>query len=154
MERSFSGKVLNMQQLQNVEERILDYYEKNGYPFAEVFLDSIRLEDDKIEASLNLNKGVLYHIDSMRIFGKIKISNNFLQHYLGISRGAFYNREKLQQVSKRMIELPYVQELQPSDVTMLGTGAVLNLYLLPGAAARLISLLDFCRVAAITVSCK
>ena len=143
MERSFSGKVLNMQQLQNVEERILDYYEKNGYPFAEVFLDSIRLEDDKIEASLNLNKGVLYHIDSMRIFGKIKISNNFLQHYLGISRGAFYNREKLQQVSKRMIELPYVQELQPSDVTMLGTGAVLNLYLAPRRSSQANFLVGF-----------
>jgi len=143
MERNFSGKVLNMQQLQSIEQRILVYYEKNGYPFAEVFLDSIRLDDDKMEALLNSKRGPLYHIDSMRIFGKAKISKNFLQHYLGISKGGVYNREKLEQVTRRMLELPYVQEVQPNDITMLGTGAVLNLYLAPKRSSQANFLIGF-----------
>ena len=143
MERNFSGKVLNMQQLQSVEQRILVYYEKNGYPFAEVFLDSIRLDEDKMDALLNSRKGPLYHIDSMRIFGKAKISKNFLQHYLGISKGGVYNRERLEQVSRRMLELPYVQEVQPNDITMLGTGAVLNLYLAPKRSSQANFLIGF-----------
>jgi len=128
-EKDYAGKLLNIQQLLTLQQRILDHYEKNGYPFAEIFLDSIRLDEDKMEALLRSRKGPLYHIDSIRVFGKAKISKKFLQHYLGIPNGSPYNKEKLQQVSKKMLELPYLEELQQSDVTMLGTGSILNLYL-------------------------
>lgn len=128
-EKEFAGKLLNIQQLLLLQEKILSYHEKKGYPFAAVFLDSIRLDDDKMEARLKANKGPLYHIDSIRIFGKGKISKKFLSHYLGIPNGSLYNKEKLDQVTRKMLELPYVQEAQPNDVTMLGTGSVLNLYL-------------------------
>ncbi|MGC4101625.1 BamA/TamA family outer membrane protein [Ferruginibacter sp.] len=135
-EKNFSDKLLNMQQLQTVQLRILNYYEKNGYPFAQVFLDSIRLQEDKVNALLKVNKGPLYHIDSIRVFGKVKISRNFLNHYLSIPKQSPYNKEKLEQVGKKMLELPYLQEAQPSDVTMTGTGAVLNLYLLPKKSSQ------------------
>ncbi|MBK8611446.1 MAG: BamA/TamA family outer membrane protein [Chitinophagaceae bacterium] len=128
-EKDFAGKLLNIQQLLGLQEKILQYYEKNGYPFAAVFLDSIRLDEEKMEALLRANKGPLYHVDSIRIIGKGKISKKFLGHYLGIPNGSLYNKEKLDQVGRRMLELPYVQEVQPNDVTMLGTGSVLNLYL-------------------------
>lgn len=130
-EKDYSGKLLNMQQLQALEERLLGYYEKNGYPFAEIFLDSIRLDENKMEALLRARKGPLYHVDSIRILGKAKISKKFLRHYLAITNGSLYNKEKLEQVDKRLLELPYIQAIQPSDITMLGTGSILNLYLAP-----------------------
>ncbi len=135
-EKDYSGKLLNIQQLLALQERLLNYYEKNGYPFAEVFLDSIRLDDDKMEALLRSRRGPLYHIDSIRVFGKAKISKNFLKHYLGIPNGSLYNKEKLEQVSKRILELPYLQEVQPSDITMLGSGSILNLYLAPKRSSQ------------------
>jgi len=135
-EKDYSGKLLNIQQLLKLQERVLNYYEKNGYPFAEVYLDSIRLDDDKMEALLRSKKGPIYHIDSIRVFGKAKISKNFLQHYLGISNGSLYNKEKLEQVSKRILELPYLQEVQPNDITMLGSGSLLNLYLAPRRSSQ------------------
>ncbi|MGG9961610.1 ShlB/FhaC/HecB family hemolysin secretion/activation protein [Ferruginibacter sp. SUN106] len=135
-EKNFSNKLLNMQQLQTVQLRILNYYEKNGYPFAQVFLDSIRLQEDKINALLKVNKGPLYRIDSIRVFGKAKISKNFLNHYLSIPKASLYNKEKLEQVSKKILELPYLQEAQANDITMLGTGSVLNLYLQPKKSSQ------------------
>jgi outer membrane protein assembly factor BamA len=142
-EKDYEGKLLNIQQLLSLQERILNFYEKNGYPFAEIFLDSIRLDDNKMEAVLRSKKGPLYHIDSIRVFGKAKISKKFLQHYLNIPNGSPYNKEKLEQVSKRMLELPYLQELQPSDVTMLGTGSILNLYLAPKRSSQANFLIGF-----------
>lgn len=142
-EKDYTGKLLNIQQLLTLQQRILDYYEKNGYPFAEIFLDSIRLNEDKMEALLRSRKGPLYHIDSIRVFGKAKISKKFLQHYLGILNGSPYNKEKLQQVSKKMLELPYLEELQQSDVTMLGTGSILNLYLAPKRSSQANFLIGF-----------
>lgn len=142
-EKDYTDKLLNIQQLVSLRERVLNYYEKSGYPFAEIFLDSIRLEDDKMEALLRARKGPLYHIDSIRVLGKAKISANFLQHYLDIYNGSLYNKEKLEQVSKRMLELPYLQEVQPSDVTMLGSGSILNLYLAPRRSSQANFLIGF-----------
>lgn len=135
-EKNFSNKVLNMEQLQLVQQRTLNFYEKNGYPFAQVYLDSINLAGDNIQAWLKVNRGPLYRIDSIRITGKAKISKNFLQHYLGIPNGSLYNKEKLELVSKRILELPYLQEAQPNDITMLGSGSILNLYLMPKKSSQ------------------
>lgn len=144
----FNGKAIinipfNMAQLQTGKERILNYYEKSGYPFAAVFLDSIQIDEGGMTASLKVDKGPLYHIDSIRIKGKVKISNNFLQRYLSIAKGSLYNKEKLDQVSKRLLELPYLQEEQPSELVMLGTGSLLDIYLVPKKSSQVNFLVGF-----------
>ncbi len=128
-EKDFAGKLLNMQQLQVMQEKLLNYYENNGYPFAQTFLDSILLNDDKMDALLIVKKGPLYHLDSIKIFGKTRISKKFLQHYLGLPKGGLYSKAKLEQVTRKMLELPYLREVQPNDIAMLGSGAILQLYL-------------------------
>ncbi len=127
--KQLTSNKMDFTRLQIQEEKIINYYESSGYPFAEVKLDSIQFSGDKIKASLSVNKGPLYRIDSIKVFGNAKIKNLFLQHYLGISNGTLYDNSKLNQVSKRIKELPYLQEQQPWDITMLGSGSVLNLYL-------------------------
>lgn len=142
-EKDYQGKLLNIQQLVALQQRLLDHYEKSGYPFAEIFLDSIRLDDNKMDALLRAKKGPLYKIDSIRVFGKAKISKKFLRHYLDLPNGSLYNKTKLEQVSKRLLELPYLQEVQHNDITMLGTGAVLNLYLAPKRSSQANFLIGF-----------
>ncbi len=142
-ERDYAGKLFNIQQLLALQEKILGYYEKNGYPFAEVFLDSIRLEENKMDALLRSRKGPLYRIDSIRVLGKARISKKFLAHYLEIPDGSLYNKEKLELVGKRLLELPYLQEVQPNDITLLGSGSVLNLYLAPKRSSQANFLIGF-----------
>ena len=74
---------MDFARLQLQEEKIINYYENNGFPFAEIKLDSIQFSGDKIKASLSVTKGPIYHIDSIKVFGNAKIKNLFLQHYLG-----------------------------------------------------------------------
>ncbi len=142
-EKDYIDKLLNIQQLLKLQESILLFYEKNGYPFAEVYLDSIRLDEDRMEAYLKLQRGPLYHIDSIRVLGKAKISKKFLQHYLGIPHGSLYNKEKLEQVSKKILELPYLEEVQANDLTLLGSGSILNLYLAPKRSSQANFLIGF-----------
>ncbi len=125
----FNNKKIDFTELKTQKEKLLDYYETNGYPFASIKLDSVKIYDDKLKASLKAIKGPLYHIDSIRVYGKIKIKNLFLQKYLGIEKGSIYNKNKLQNISQRLLELPYLQEQQQWNMSMLGSGAVLNLYL-------------------------
>ena len=143
IEKNFSNKLLNIEQLQNLQQRLLAYYENNGYPFAKIYLDSIRVDDEKINATIKVSAGILYHIDSIRVLGNAKISKSFLQHYLNIPNGSLYSKEKLEQVSQRILELPYLQEVQPATVTMLGTGAILNIYAAPKKSSQFNFLLGF-----------
>jgi len=143
IEKKFSNKPVNFSELQQIKERILSYYEKSGFPFASVYLDSLQLEGQTMGGTLKVNRGPLYHIDSIRVIGKVKIANHFLQRYLGIPNGSIYNREKLEQVDKKILELPYVQSQQSSELLMLGTGSVLNLYLQPKRSSQVNFLVGF-----------
>lgn len=143
IEKNFINKPVNFSQLQLVQQRLLNHYENNGYPFATVFLDSIQLDDDKMTATLKADKGVLYHIDSIRIYGKVKLNKNFLQRYLDIKNGSIYNKQKLEQVDKRMLELPFVTPTQSSDISMLGSGSILNLYADPKRSSQVNFLVGF-----------
>ena len=142
-EKNFSGKLLNYQQLQNSQQQLLNYMENNGYPFAKISLDSIEITNNELTGILKIDKGPLYKIDSIRIYGQAKISNDFLQHYLNLPNGSIYKKEKLQTISKRLLELPYVQEQQPWKLILLGTGSVLDLYLKPKKSSQIDALVGF-----------
>ncbi len=134
---------LDFAQLQSVQNKMLTYYERNGYPFASVHLDSVQIEEDVIHATLKTDRGPLYHIDSIHVYGKEKIKNNFLQKYLSIENGSLYRADKLENISHRLTELPFLQEQQHWDLSMLGTGSVLNLYLQPKRSSEINVLIGF-----------
>ena len=113
------------------QEKLLDYLENNGYPFAKINLDSIRINSTNIDAELNIDKSIFYHIDSVRLYGPAKLSRNFIHRYLNIERRSFYQKQKLEKINQRLLELPYVEQIQPWDITMLNTGSIVNLYLQP-----------------------
>ena len=142
-EKSFTNKPINFDQLKNVQDRMLTYLENNGYPFAKIFLDSINLIGDSATANLVIDKGPLYKIDSIRVYGNARISNDFLQHYLDIPNGSTYNREKLLRISKKIQELSFVEEEHPSNMSLLGTGSVLNLYLKQKRSSQVNALIGF-----------
>lgn len=110
-------------------EKIIEYYLNNGYPFAISTLDSVVIDSNKIEASIKINKGIEYRMDSIRVYGNIAISNHFLQQYLGLKNNCLYNQSKLAEVDKKLQQLPYLQVTKSSDITMLGSSFILNLYI-------------------------
>lgn len=137
------GSAVDFARLEYIKKQVLDYYASNGYPFAAIRLDSIGLLNGSMHALLKLSRGPLYHIDSIRNRGTVKISNTFLQRFLGLPKGCLYNREKLEGVGKKLLSLPYLQEIQPSELIMLGTGSVLNLYLQPKRSSQFNFLVGF-----------
>lgn len=142
-EKLFANKPINFDQLKTLKERMLVYLENNGYPFGKIFLDSINLNEDSVTANLIIDKGPLYKIDSIRVYGSAKISNDFLQRYLEIPNGSIYSREKLTGISKKIQELSFVEEEQPSNMSLLGTGSVLNLYLKQKKSSQVNAIVGF-----------
>ncbi len=128
-ERMFTDRPMDFTQVQLWQNRILNYLENNGYPFAKIYLDSLQLNDEHVSAKLKVEKGPLYRIDSIRVYGTGKISNEYLQRYLDIRNGSIFSKEKLLRISKRMKELTYVEEEHPARLIWLGSGSILEMYL-------------------------
>ena len=128
-DKTFSDEPMDFLKVQQWQEKILTLMENSGHPFAKVYLDSLQIENERVWAQLKLEKGPAYKIDSIRILGSAKISNDFLQRYLDIRNGSLFSREKLLRISKRMRELSYVEEEYPAKLIWLGTGSTLEMYL-------------------------
>ncbi|HWB24659.1 MAG TPA: hypothetical protein VG738_04225 [Chitinophagaceae bacterium] len=120
---TFHNKPFDNTKVQQVYNLLLDYFADNGYPFAKVGVDSITITEGKITAKLEIDKGYVYHIDTLLINGNAKISANFIYHYLGIKPHGVYEQSKLDKINQRLIELPFVEQAEPWRLNMLNTGA-------------------------------
>ncbi len=126
---SFNSKFFDEQKVNFLYHQLLSYFSNNGYPFARIYLDSILLTENLISAKLKIDKGTLYHIDTIRIRGDIKISKSFISHYLDINEDAIYQQDKIDKINRQLSQLSFLEQTQPYEVSMLNTGAEINLYL-------------------------
>jgi outer membrane protein assembly factor BamA len=142
-EKLFIEKPMDFNQVEQWQGKILTYMENNGHPFAKVYLDSLQIEGEKVWAQLKLLKGPSYKVDSIRVFGTVKLSNEFLQRYLDIRNGSTFSKEKLLRINKKMRELVFVEEEAPSRLIWLGSGSILELYLKPKRSSQINLLIGF-----------
>jgi len=140
---SFNNKPFDQQKVNVVYNQLLDYFSNIGYPFAKIFLDSVRVNDNSISASLKIERGELYHIDTINIYGNAKLTKNFVTHYLGIDEKSVYQQSKIDKINSRFAELMFVQQSQPYSLRMLNTGAELNFYLQNKASNQINALIGF-----------
>ncbi|MBV9962353.1 MAG: hypothetical protein JO072_08905, partial [Parafilimonas sp.] len=66
---NFSKQNFSSEKLEQLYNDVLNYYNNNGYPFANIFLDSLKITDNNITAHLKIKSGALYHIDTVIIEG-------------------------------------------------------------------------------------
>jgi hypothetical protein len=117
-ETNFESIVFKPKQVSDLLSKILNYYENNGYPFAELRLDSVEIIDEKISASIVLSKNKKVVIDSVILFGNLKVSKNFLKRYLGVYDNQLYNESAINKISDRLRMLPFVTETKPVTVKL------------------------------------
>ncbi len=139
----FNNKITSLHDLEWTKNKLLAFYENKGYPFASVFYDSIRLENQTFISNIIAEKGKAYSIDSIRTYGNINVSNSFIKHYLRISNQYNYTPTILSEIDKRLSELDFLSIVQPSDLTMLSNSSILNLYLQPKRSSQFNFLIGF-----------
>jgi outer membrane protein assembly factor BamA len=115
-EKIYFGKKLNYKEVRTVLEKIIVYYEDNGYPFAAVRLDSVKILDNAITATMRVDKKKLVKIDSLIVKGSSAISLVYLQSYIGIKRGDAYNESRVRTISSKLRNLPFLREKRPLRV--------------------------------------
>jgi outer membrane protein assembly factor BamA len=128
---SFNKQNFSSAKLEQLYNSVLQYYSNNGYPFANIFLDSIIINDQNIAAHLVIQKGSLYYIDTIIVEGGTHISKYFLQQYLQVHEHDIYNENLLSNINQRLSLLTFLRQSQAFKIEMLNTGAALHLYLQP-----------------------
>lgn len=133
---------LRPKQIERISNGVLDWYENNGFPFARVWLDSIRQESpEKISARMRVLSGAPRRIDSIDLQGKLSIAPTFLQRYLDVFVGDVYNEKTLRQMSPRLRELPFLRESKPWQIYFQSYDTRLTLFLEPKKANQLDALI-------------
>jgi outer membrane protein assembly factor BamA len=128
-EKNFSEKVIDYTRVAKLMEKILQWCENNGYPFASVRLDSVEMKNEFVAAQLNLSRNRLVKIDSIKVFGNATISDSYLYSYLGIKPGDLYNESLIRDIRSRVREIAFVRELKPFNVVFTEGKARIELFL-------------------------
>jgi outer membrane protein assembly factor BamA len=136
-EKLFENKAFIYSEIADIEYKLLTYAEDNGYPFAQVWLDSLQINEGKLSAALMMQTGEVFRFDTLNTEGLARVSPKFLQNYLSLKKGELFNRSKVLSISQRIAELPFLQERKKPLVKFLeDRTAVLYLFLDPKKASK------------------
>ncbi|REJ81419.1 MAG: hypothetical protein DWQ44_10255 [Bacteroidetes bacterium] len=134
--KSSSMKYFNYEKIRKLQEIILTNCENNGFPFAEIRLDSISIDSGSISARLMLNKNKFVKIDSVLLKGPAIIAPVYIYNYIGIRPGDVYNESQVSKISARIRELPFVSEARPNLVSFSDRDTKIELFLQEKKASR------------------
>ncbi|TAH19368.1 MAG: hypothetical protein EAZ08_09365 [Cytophagales bacterium] len=112
----FKNKIIEYQHFIDIQKNILTYLENNGYPFAQVKLDSISLINNQLAASLNYSKGTFIRFDSLLVEGEGKIKTSFLKNYLQIRQNEPFSQQKVREIERMLRTLPYLKLKKPLEI--------------------------------------
>lgn len=92
-----------------LQERVLTEAENQGYPFATIGLDSLRLTGHDIAGRVVLKRGPAVFFDSLQIVGTSKTKKRFLTKYLQLTPGTPYSQQRVDAAAALLRQLPYVR---------------------------------------------
>ncbi len=123
------NKRLSFEDFTRLRKKIINYLENTGYPFAQISMDSMVFNTKGITTVLNLQKNTLIKIDSIVYKGKTKISSKYLNHYISIRKGDLYNQSKIDNISRDLDKLPYINIAKYPEIEFRDNKADVYLYL-------------------------
>jgi len=142
-ERFYSDKPFHYREIKNIQEKLLAYAENNGFPFAQIWLDSIYINENKIAAHLYMKRNQAIVFEAINVETETKISEKYLSGYLGIKPGDLYEEGKVKKISSRIRELAFLEEERPPNITFVKDKATVNLFLKNKKANRFDFLIGF-----------
>ena len=116
----------------NVHERIrsiLKVYVNNGYPFCQVKIENIQIEDNLFSGKLEIDRGVQQTFNKIHIKGDSSLNPNFIQNLINIRQNDLYNESEINKISTIVANTPYLMELSAPELLFTRNGAELYLYL-------------------------
>lgn len=90
-------------------ESLVKSLENEGFPFAAVRIDSLKVEGEQLTGVYKLDNGPLILWDSIKVEGETKTTQKYLQLYSGIVPGKPFSQKQFESSVRRISRSPYFQ---------------------------------------------
>ncbi len=92
----FKSSKLNKKDYKEDKEKLIEFYNENGYRDAKILNDSIeKFSEDRIKLNIDLYEGDRYYFGNIKWIGNTKYLNEQLSRVLGIKKGDVFDRSVL-----------------------------------------------------------
>lgn len=134
-DKQYVNKPFSAKQISRFFTDALSYLENTGYPFAEIKLNHVSIKSNQIEASVLLKKNQFYQIDSIQITGEhTHLNHHYIENVIRIKKSQPYDERVIRQISNRILEDPFMEELKPYEVIFTPKSCIVVLILKPKKA--------------------
>lgn len=113
----------------NLLRKVQQTYENNGYPFSSVVLDSIAIVDDELYALVLVKEQVRMNFSKINLVGNPLLSLRLVSSYTQIKEGDPFDQSKVNEISARIKQLGFVEEVKPAELLFTQKGVEIFLYL-------------------------
>ncbi|MNJ84000.1 Outer membrane protein assembly factor BamA [compost metagenome] len=111
-------------------ENILHQFEIAGYPFARISFEDLRTEKEALFAELIIKPNSRVKWNEIIVSGnKVKLAKRYLENFLHIEKGDWYNQEQVKLIGTRLTQLTFVKQIKPAEILFTPEGANLYLYI-------------------------
>jgi outer membrane protein assembly factor BamA len=115
-EKLYNQKRFSYQQVALLEEKILNYSENQGYPFATIFLDSVQISGHTLASRLHYNTGPYIKFDTISVEGTARFKQKYIAAFLRIGQGQPFSQRKLERAGQLLRQTPYLTITRPASV--------------------------------------
>ncbi len=125
---NYNKSFLSLQEINTLTNKILNWYEQDGFPFAQV---STIMKEDTLGWRLHfsIDPRIQIYFDSIIINSDDKISEQFITQLLGIKKGQLYDERKLKSIDSKMNGISFLEQKAPWKLEFKGNKAQLKLSL-------------------------
>jgi outer membrane protein assembly factor BamA len=115
--------------LSSTMKTIQDAFLNNGYPFVALQLVDVSFENNRLDATLKIDRGPQYSWSKIHVRGDSSIGLSYVQSLIDIHVGDFYNEDLLLSISDQVIQVSFIEEIKPHEILFAKNGAELFVYL-------------------------
>ena len=127
--KSFTSSPVNPADLRELQERLLDLAQDQGFPFASLAYDSLAITDNQIAASVKLSLGPEIKFDTVQVLNNRPLRSKFVSSYLGIRKGQPYDQSVIDGVVRRLNRLSYVRLSESPELSFSNNESQLKINL-------------------------
>jgi len=115
-------------QLQNTLNEISNSLDNQGKSFSKIHLENIIIKNKTLFADLKINLSEKRIINKVIVKGYDVFPKSFLKNYFKIKPLSIFNQKKMENISKKSKNLPFIKEIKPPEVLFTKDSTLLFLY--------------------------
>ncbi|MCA0931006.1 hypothetical protein LCM02_01005 [Lutimonas saemankumensis] len=120
---------IHVKEIPDLMNSLVGIFEARGNSFVELRLEDIEIKDGEAYAVLKSDLDQSRRIDKVIVKGYENFPENYIKYVLGLRVGEIFNQDKINNASRTVNNISFVQEVKPPEVLFSNDSTIVYLYL-------------------------